>query len=71
MRFEMEDKGNYEKTLVFFSPLAIQEKTSTTWRLAHVIPPDQRPAAVSSLHAEQVPTEISVGRVYRNRHRGH
>lgn len=67
VRFEMEDKGNYQETLVFFSPLAVQEKTRTTGRLVHVIPPDQRPAAVSSLHAEQVPTVMSVGRVYSNR----
>lgn len=39
MTLEMED--NYQKTLVFFSPLAVQEKTSMAERLAHVIPPDQ------------------------------
>lgn len=52
----------------FYSTLAVQERTSTTGRLAHVIPPDQRPVPMSSLHAKQVPTVISVGRVYSNRH---
>lgn len=65
MTLEMED--NYQKTLVFFSPLAVQEKTSMAERLPHVIPPDQWPA-VSSLHAEQVPTVMAVGTVYSNRH---
>jgi len=36
MRFETEDKGNYQETLVFFSSLAIQEKPSPPGKLANV-----------------------------------
>lgn len=51
----------------FFLPAA-QEKPGSSGRLSHVIPPDQRPAAVWSLHAERTPSVLPAGRVYSNRH---
>lgn len=51
----------------FFSPTA-QEKTGSCGRLSHIIAPDQRPAVVWSLHAEQTPSVLPAERVYSHRH---